>query len=95
MKMREFRTNQGLVDEIKKVFSTPDWKFLRSVLDEEHPIHEQVRDTSPGALAHRLGRVDGYQECLRLLDKAAVYIEPEKHLTETFEPPIKPDPSRL
>ena len=90
MRLHEFRQNKGLVDEMKKIQSTPDWRFLREALDVEHPLRVQMpQDSSPGALARALGVIEGFQRCLECLDAATKYIEPPKPLIETFEP-MKP-----
>lgn len=87
MRILEIRKNIGIVEELRKTFSTNDWKYLRAALEEEHPIHAVTRDSSPGALARQLGVIEGYQYCLRLLDSVTNYIDPQKPLIETFEPP--------
>ena len=89
MRLSEFRKNKGLVDEIVKLFDTNDWKYLRGALDQEHPIHLNPGDSSPGALARHLGEIQGYQHCLNLLDSARILIQQKPLPVETFEP-IKP-----
>lgn len=87
MTLREFRQNKGLVDRVKEWAATPDWRFLISALNTSHPMHDACQDQSPGALARQLGRIEGFEQCMKSLLSAAIYVEPPKPLVEKFEPP--------
>lgn len=87
MTLHEFRTNKGLVERVKEWAATPDWRFLREALTTGHPMNDACPDQSPGALARQLGRIEGYNQCLRSLELAAIYYETPRPIPETFEPP--------
>lgn len=97
MTLKEWQSSQELAAWAAKLFSDPNWKLLRQMLDTEHPKNYQHEYAGMSA-DRELGIIYGYDRFINNLEQTAHYqsneplpaptygaddetIEPKKRLT--------------
>lgn len=92
MRASVWRQSPELCEYAAKLFSTPQFRTALAVIRNESP--HNFDQPSNGVLGEDrivwAGRVEGYNQALRVLESLAKPIESAFHLEATFEPPEQP-----
>ena len=72
---------------MKQVKREGFYSIFRDMLEETHPRHRPLTQPSPHEALIHLGKIEGYDQLLNILDMASELTPPERpQLDPTFEP---------
>ena len=91
--IEQWRANTGLVDWARKIQASGEWSIFWEMLQQEHAKSYGLSPgaENPTACTRQLGRIEGYDMALALIESAAVDLEAKPLLEATFENPEEKD----
>lgn len=91
MRLADWLRDKSLIKAARELAEkNSTFKQMLEVLECEHPLTAPMEQRGPSAddRSYRLGRIEGYAECLRTLRKLwSPTKKMPRELTATFEPP--------